>query len=172
MLSAAHLTTPGDRATRPVPQVIRATARDVAVARAAIGDVHRRAQVEDHALVAFLNDPACYLLVSRAGDEVVGSLNGYRLHNPGTSQPQLLLYEIDVKDAWRRRGVGTALVDAFLAEARACNASEVWVVANESNHAAMGLYRDCGFVRTHSDDVLLSFRMSLGTFEWNTFRRH
>lgn len=142
-----------------VPQVVRMTAIDVGVARAAIGDIHQRAPIEERALAAFLADPDCYLFVSVVGEEVVGSLNGYRLHNASTSRPQLLLYEIDVKGQWRRRGVGTALVTAFMAEARACGAFEVWVVANEANHAAMGLYRRCGFVRQHSDDVMLSARL-------------
>lgn len=141
-----------------VPQVIRATARDIDVARAAIGAIHQRAPIEERALAAFLTDPSCYLFVSLVDGEAVGSLNGYRLHDPSRHRPRFLLYEIDVHSDWRRRGVGTALVSAFLAEARACGASEVWVVTNDSNHAAMALYRHCGFWRQHSDDAMLSVR--------------
>ena len=76
--------------------------------------------------------------------EVVGSLNGYSLVTPSSSQSQFLLYEIDVKEEWRRGGVGAALVDAFLSEARASGAREVWVVTNDSNQSAMAMYQRCG----------------------------
>ena len=86
----------------------------------------------------------------------MGSLNGFRLLTPNGTRPQFLLYEIDVKETWRRRGVGAALVDAFVSEARSAGASEVWVVTNDANHAAMAMYRRRGFVRRHPDDVMLS----------------
>lgn len=142
----------------PLAQVIRATASDIDVARAAVGSVHQRAPVEDRALAAFLADPNCYLFVSLVDGEVVASLNGYCLRNPSRLRPQFLLYEIDVKGDWRRRGVGTALAKAFLAEARTSGASEVWVVTNGSNHAALAMYHQLHFVRQHSDDVMLSVR--------------
>jgi len=98
-------------------------------------------------------------IVAVGGDEVVGSLNGYSLRHPNSRQPQFLLYEIDVKKQYRRRGVGAALVAAFVSEAQASGAFEVWVLTNHSNEAAMGMYRRCGFARRNPDDVMLSIAL-------------
>lgn len=139
-----------------LPRVFRATAKDFDLARAAIGELHQRAPVDEQALAAFLANAACYLIVSVIADKVVGSLNGYRLLRPGTREPQFLLYEVDVKEEWRRRGLGVALVNAFAAEARASGACEVWVLTNGSNQPAMALYERCGFARRNPDDVMFS----------------
>jgi ribosomal protein S18 acetylase RimI-like enzyme len=141
------------------PRVFRASTEDLDLARVAIGEVHQRLPVDEQALVAFLASATCYLFVSVIAGEVVGSLNGYCLPHPSRSQPQFLLYEIDVKKTWRRRGLGVALADAFLSEARASGASDVWVVTNDSNQGAMAMYRRCGFVRRHPDDVMLSIML-------------
>ena len=105
---------------------------------------------------AFLADDSHYLYVAVAGEEVVGSLNGYALTHPHTRRPQFLLYEIDVREAWRRRGIGTRLIDAFLAEAKRLDAFGVWVVTDRENTAAMAMYRGCGLVTSDLHDVVFS----------------
>jgi ribosomal protein S18 acetylase RimI-like enzyme len=69
------------------------------------------------------------------------------------------LYEIDVRPESRRRGVGSALVNAFTDAARAAGAFEVWVVSNESTPAAIALYLKCGYRRENDDDVMLSLEL-------------
>lgn len=46
------------------PRVFRATAKDVDLARAAIGEVHQRVPVDGQALAAFLADASCYWVVT------------------------------------------------------------------------------------------------------------
>jgi GNAT superfamily N-acetyltransferase len=87
---------------------------------------------------------------------VVGSLNGYALRPPQRREPQFLLYEVDVRRGHRKRGIGRALVERFMAEARTAGAFEVWVLSNVSNKAAMAMYTGCGLRREHRDDVMLS----------------
>ena len=75
------------------PSALRATGSDFDLARAAIADVHQREPVDDQALAAFLENPTCYLFISAAAGEVVGSLNGYSMLSPGKRQPTFVLYE-------------------------------------------------------------------------------
>jgi len=136
--------------------VMRIGPGDVGLARQAVRDVHERASVDDAELAPFLADSRNHLHVAVHAGEVVGSLNGYALRHPGRRKPQFLLYEIDVRANWRRRGIATRLVESFLAAARDAGAFEVWVLTNASNDAAMALYRRCGFARRNADDVMFS----------------
>lgn len=136
-------------------RVFRADPGDLRLAYQAVVDVNGHAPADEAALEAFLVDDASYLLLAEVEGRAVGSLIGHRLRTPHAEQPHLLLYEIDVASAWRRRGIGRRLVEAFLDEARAAGARGAWVVTNRSNEAAMALYRSCGLTDTAPDDVVL-----------------
>ena len=135
-------------------RVVRAGASDLPLAREAIAGIHGRSLESDDAVAAFLADDTCYLLLALQGEEVVGSLNGYRLTHPHTHRPQFLLYEIDVAQSWRRRGVGSGLVRAFLEEARGHDGFGCWVVTDRANTAAMAMYRTCGMTTSDLDDAV------------------
>jgi ribosomal protein S18 acetylase RimI-like enzyme len=139
--------------------VFRANTEHFEIARQAMEGIHERKPIDEPTLKAFLADPACYLILAVSNACVVGSLNGYSLRQPHREAPQFLLYEVDVADAYRRRGIGRSLVNAFAAEACAAGASEQWVVSNESNEPAIAMYRQCGFERTNHDDVMLSMNL-------------
>jgi len=141
--------------------ILRATPDNLDVARQAVVEINlptsHHATLDDVALSEFLANPAHYLLVAVEDKRAVGSLYGYALRPPYRREPQFLLYTIDVRPSDWRRGIGTALVDRFIAEARQAAAFEVWVVTNEANRAAMALYQRGGFRRPAVDDVMLIF---------------
>ncbi len=56
---------------------------------------------------------------------------------------ELLLYEIGVRSAHRRKNVGRALLDAMYAWMRDHQIGESWVLAD--NPGAVAFYRACGF---------------------------
>ena len=112
-----------------------------------------------NALNRFLADSDDYLLLAMEGESLIGSLNGHALHRPQCREPEFLLYEIDVAPAHRNRGVGKALVNAFVSEARTAGASEIWVLTNTPNLAAMSMYQACGFLQSTIDDVMLSRKL-------------
>jgi ribosomal protein S18 acetylase RimI-like enzyme len=60
-----------------------------------------------------------------------------------SAEPELLALAVD--EAWRRRRVGTALVEEFLRRATASGASTARVVVGAGNAAAIALYRRAGF---------------------------
>lgn len=138
--------------------ILRANETYLELAREAIAEVHQRS-LDDAALADFLSRPWCYLLLACEDGHVVGSLNGYALQHPHRSQPQFILYEIDVRPEWRNRGIGKALVENFITEAQASSAFEVWVLTNQSNEAAIALYKSCGLHRHNDDDVMLSLTL-------------
>jgi len=95
-------------------------------------------------LVAYLADPAVLHWVAEADGEPVGHLHCtiVRLsYGPGR---ELLLYEIGVREAWRRQGVGRALMAAMTAWMDAEGVAEVWVLAD--NPGARDFYAAVGFV--------------------------
>lgn len=137
-------------------EILRATRDDLALARVAVVEVHGRSPCDDAAIAEFIADPSRWLILAVQGGRVIGSLNGHVLRHPHRREPQFLLYEIDVRPEARRRGVGTALVRAFVEGAAEAGAFEVWIPTNESNAAAMALYSRCGMRRKNRDDVLWS----------------
>jgi ribosomal protein S18 acetylase RimI-like enzyme len=142
--------------------ILRAGQADTRLASEAVVGVHERTPCDEAALADFLSDPANYLLLAVEGDRVVGSLNGYALRPLHRREQQFLLYEIDVRPECQNRGIGTALVGKFIAEARAAGAFEVWVLTNQSNASAMAVYTRCGLRRENPDDVMLSLALDDG----------
>ena len=94
-------------------------------------------------------------IVALEGRTPVGWVYGYELPRVERDEAMVLLYEIDVAASHRRRGIGTELVRRF----RDLAGAPVWLLTNESNAAAMALYRGAGGVRPHDDDAMFRFRI-------------
>jgi ribosomal protein S18 acetylase RimI-like enzyme len=111
----------------------------------------------DHAL--FLGDPATLVLLAMHDEDVVGWTWGLRQrHVCGYSQVQL--YEIEVAESMRRRGVGRALVAEFLEIARAEGHAKMWLFTSEDNIAAKGLYQAMGGGPSLHDDAGFWWRLT------------
>src|SRR5262245_45139185 len=68
-----------------------------------------------------------------------GCVYGHELLHPDGDRT-MLLYSLDVAEPFRRRGYGTALVNAFVDHARETGCSEVWVLTDDDNAAALATY--------------------------------
>jgi ribosomal protein S18 acetylase RimI-like enzyme len=141
--------------------ILRATCSDLGLATQAIAEVNlptslQRLPLDEVALAEFLADPRHYLLLAIEEQKVVGSLYGYALRQPYRRESQFFVYAIDVRPVYRNRGIGTALVDRFIAEARQAGAGEIWLLTNETNRSAMAMYAHSGLVRSGTGDVVLS----------------
>jgi GNAT superfamily N-acetyltransferase len=133
--------------------VVRQLGPDEAdLALCALRSVNGRKSAEDMSVEAFLNDPAVLQLVAMMGGIVVGSLNGHFLRRPEATS-QFLLYEVDVLESHRRKGVGRRLVETAKAMAKDRGCGSMWVLTDsEENVAAHALYRSCGAqTKTESD---------------------
>lgn len=107
----------------------------------------------------FLADKNNFLITSKDAERVVGILIGHRLARLDAAQAQVLLYEIDVHPDFRKRGIGSAMIQELKNLAKESGASEVWVITNKSNEAAMQLYEATGGTTKHDDDVVFDFKL-------------
>lgn len=110
----------------------------------------------------FLANPAVLQWVAFAGDngdEPVGMLFCLHLPLPSGDGEEVLLHEIGVRQEWRRRGVGRALMAALTAWMRAATVPEVWVLAD--NPTATRFYAACGFAVEDEQPTYLTRRLAL-----------
>jgi ribosomal protein S18 acetylase RimI-like enzyme len=138
--------------------IVRANETHYKFALDGLADLHHR-HMDEAAMEEFLADSRNYLVVAVADNRVVGSLRGYALQPPHRHEPQFLLYEVDVRPECQNRGIGSALVNAFINEARSAGALEIWVLTAESNQPAMTMYANCGLRRENADDVMLNLML-------------
>jgi ribosomal protein S18 acetylase RimI-like enzyme len=116
----------------------------------------------DGSLRPFLARPENILIVADEDGAPIGFLVAYALDRVDRSQKMMCLYEIEVLEARRRRGVGRAMVEELIALSRRENAVKVWVVASRGNAAAMRLYTSAGARAPADDDVVFVYEPPLG----------
>jgi ribosomal protein S18 acetylase RimI-like enzyme len=129
-----------------------------------VDDVRATAPVFDHPLdddgiERFLAAPGHHMFVAWQDGEAIGFVRGSELHHPRSNQHELLLYELGVAEAHRRQGAGRMLVDAFVELARSLRCSEVWVLTDDDNAAALRTYRAAG-ASAPAPQVLLAWDTS------------
>jgi ribosomal protein S18 acetylase RimI-like enzyme len=102
----------------------------------------------------YLANPGVLHWVAVQDGVVTGFL--YCVHVLLRSHPgqELLLYEIGVRRAHRRQGVGRALLDHMAHWMQKSDVPEVWVCAD--NRVAVDFYRGCGFASDEPQPVYLT----------------
>jgi ribosomal protein S18 acetylase RimI-like enzyme len=92
---------------------------------------------------AFLHDPRHCLLLAYEDGQPAGFVSGVEMTHPDKGT-EMFLYELGVDEAFRRRGIATALVTTLrdLAVARGCYG--MWVLTDHDNEAALATYRRAG----------------------------
>jgi ribosomal protein S18 acetylase RimI-like enzyme len=98
-----------------------------------------------------------HLLVAFDRNEPVGLLLAYELPRRHGDAPKMHLYELGVREDYRRLGVGRSLLTSFAGLCRARGSSRAFVLTDESNAAAMAFYDSTGGVRFRDDDVVFTF---------------
>jgi ribosomal protein S18 acetylase RimI-like enzyme len=122
-------------------EVRRITPADVAiVVRAAALFDHPPRREETR---RFLTSEDHHLFMAFLGDAPVGFVSGYELVHPDKAV-EMFLYELSVAESARRRGVGTALVEALAAVARERGCRGMWVLTDDHNAAAKATYHGAG----------------------------
>ncbi|MFZ0492072.1 MAG: GNAT family N-acetyltransferase [Acidimicrobiia bacterium] len=111
----------------------------------------------EHSTEAFLADPRHRLVVAIEGHLVVGFVSAIVYVHPDKSTPEMWINEVGVAPSHRRQGIGTQLVRRMLDVARASSCSEVWLLTERSNVAAMSLYESLGGVESDSDTTMFTF---------------
>jgi GNAT superfamily N-acetyltransferase len=105
-------------------------------------------------LTAYLADPTVLHWVAEDAGLVVGDLLCY-VERRSTKRPRdLLLYEIGVRERYRRQGVGTRLLESMRKWMEDESVEEVWVLAD--NREAEKFYASFGFVRDEEQPVQMT----------------
>jgi ribosomal protein S18 acetylase RimI-like enzyme len=87
----------------------------------------------------FLQEPGHLLLLAYDGDRPVGFASGIEVVHPD-KRVEMMLYEIAVDEAHRRRGIATALVAELASRARERGCASVWVLADGGDEDAQAFY--------------------------------
>jgi GNAT superfamily N-acetyltransferase len=102
-----------------------------------------------------LADPRTLMLVAFDGGRPVGFLLAHELPRRHGDRSKLFVYEVEVTESHRRRGIATALLARLGGLARERGIRLGFVLTDEDNAAANALYRRTG--GTSSRDVMWEF---------------
>lgn len=131
MATTIHTLVPGDTST---------FAALITLFRQAFGTEPGNLPPQDY-LENRLKDPSFLVMVARQDGVLAGGLTAYRLHNYYTQKPMLYLYDIAVDAAFRRRGLGRALLDHLSQYASELGYGEWYVQAEAADTDAVAFYR-------------------------------
>jgi ribosomal protein S18 acetylase RimI-like enzyme len=102
-----------------------------------------------------LSDPRTLMLVAFDGERPVGFALAHELPRRHGDRSKLFVYEVDVAETHRRRGIGSALLARLAELARERGIRVGFVLTDEDNVAANALYRSAG--GTSAADVIWTF---------------
>jgi aminoglycoside 3-N-acetyltransferase I len=91
-----------------------------------------------------LADEKFIALVARIGAEMVGALAAYELVKFEAERSEIYIYDLAVREEYRRRGVATALIEAMKPIARDKGAWAIFVQADPPDAPAVALYEKLG----------------------------
>ena len=106
-----------------------------------------RAQLEDPK--THILDKGGAILIAELEGEAVGTVGLVPGHEAGV----LELIKMSARSDVQGKGIGRALMDASIAEARQMGASKIWLETNTVLTAALALYRKSGFRELTGDEV-------------------
>ena len=99
---------------------------------------------DDAYLQALLAADHVIALVAVVGEAVVGGLVAYELPKFERARSEIYIYDLAVAEAWRRRGVATALIARLQAIAADRGAWVIFVQADYGDDPAIALYEKLG----------------------------
>jgi aminoglycoside 3-N-acetyltransferase I len=95
-------------------------------------------------LARLLADEKFIALVARRDGAMIGALAGYQLVKFEAERSEIYIYDLAVRQGFRREGVATALIEELKAIARATGAWVIFVQADPPDEPAVALYRRLG----------------------------
>lgn len=111
---------------------------------------YRHAPPSESYLKERLGSDEFIALVARADNQIVGGLAAYELKKFEQERSEIYIYDLAVAAPYRRRGIGTALIDRLRHIASARGAYVLFVQADLGDKPAIALYTKLGL----REDVL------------------
>ena len=103
-----------------------------------VNQIKRRATSDPSDFLAQVGSIAFAATVAEG--EPVGWAYGYVLDRPD-GERMMLLYEMEVLNGWRRKGIGRRLVGAFRDRAVSTGCQSMWLITDDDNVNAQMLYQ-------------------------------
>jgi len=110
----------------------------------------------------FLADPRHHLAVAIDDGTIVAFVSGVHYAHPDKRFPEMWINEAQVAPGYRRRGLGTAVMNAILAKARALECTEAWLITETHNEPANRLYTSMGASEGPHDGVVYTYDVGPG----------
>jgi aminoglycoside 3-N-acetyltransferase I len=107
-------------------------------------DFYLSAPPSDEYLRGLLSGGSFFALVAVADDTVVGGLAAYELRKFEQERSEFYVYDLAVAEAYRRRGIATALINALKPIAASRGAWVIFIQAEDGDEPAIALYEGLG----------------------------
>lgn len=101
---------------------------------------------------SFLQDSTSFVLGAYIDETPVGLAWGLRMRSP-RGLLTTYVHELAVRQAWRRQGIGTALISEAMTVARRGGSTKFWLSTGGHNEVAQALYDSLGGDRKPLGDV-------------------
>lgn len=121
--------------------------------------------VDGELAAEFLSNPHNHIAVFIEDGVIVGFASGIDYVHPD-KRPQMWINEVGVAPSHQGRGIGRAVVSALIEHARERGCTEAWVLTDNENAAARGLYRAVG--GTEQSSVMVTFPLDPETSQKST----
>jgi len=92
---------------------------------------------------AFVTDARSLAIGGYVDNEPAGLIWGVHVRRPSGAL-MTYLHELDVVEAYRRRGLATMLIEAAIGAARRTGSTRLWLITEVDNEPAGALYRATG----------------------------
>jgi ribosomal protein S18 acetylase RimI-like enzyme len=99
-------------------------------------------------LAMMLKNPRGCILVAEADDKVVGMCSGQLIVSTAEGGPALLIEDVIVREEFREKGIGRALMKEIAAWAHTRGATRLQLLADRNNHPALSFYEKLGWQTT------------------------
>ena len=126
-------------------EIHRATPADARWVTTALGNIYHGEVGNETRLAAVLENPDFVLLLAKRESRTAGYLQGHVLDRLDGGR-MMLIYDLTVHEAERRRGTATALLEQCFELAAKQGASRSWLVTEPGNEPARALYLTLGGV--------------------------
>jgi ribosomal protein S18 acetylase RimI-like enzyme len=101
---------------------------------------------DEEYLRTLLNRKDFMVFIATSGDEVVGGLTAYTLHQYYRSTPLVYIFDLAVERKYQRQGIGTQLIATINDYCRKEGVEEVFVQADRVDDYALDFYSSTGAV--------------------------
>ena len=105
-----------------------------------------------------LSNDGNFIIAALAENLPVGFVLAYRLERMDTPRPSMMLYEIEILEEYSSLGIGRGLIEEIKHICLENNYLKMFVLTNESNSAAMGLYSSTDGRRSAVDNILFEYK--------------